>query len=341
MPELSVILPVHRNAASIGTAIESVLRQSFRDFELIVVENDSDAQTRAEIRRFEDQRLRILSLDQADVAAAFNAGLEASRGSFIARMDADDISLRRRFELQLAHLHARPRLGLVSSRVKFVSALEFAGGFARYVDWQNALLRYRDIAVQRFVESPLVNPSVMGRRRVFLAAGGYRSGDFPEDYDLWLRLLEQGVVVEKLRRTLLVWRDHGRRLTRTDPRYSERAFHALKAPFLARFLRRRGAGNFHRPLYIWGAGKIGRRFSPLLTAEGLGFAGFIDIDPAKIGRSVRGVPVFDANVLLKELKNGRRPFVVSYVSGSEARMLIAAKLGEFGLREGRDFLAAA
>lgn len=339
MPELSVILPVYRNATTIRAAVDSVLRQTFADFELIVVANGSDADTRAELRRCTDARLRVLSLDRADVAAAFNAGLEVARGAFVARMDADDLCLRRRFALQLAHLKARPRLGLVSSRVKFVSELDFAAGFARYVQWQNGLLRYTDIALQRFVESPLVNPTMMGRREVFTAAGGYRSGDFPEDYDLWLRLLDAGVIVEKLPQRLLVWRDHGRRLTRTDARYSERAFHELKAPFLAGFLRRREAGA--RPLYIWGAGKISRRYSPLLAAEGMNFAGFIDIDPRKIGRSVREVKVFGANILQDEIKNGRRPFVVSYVPGAAARGLIVAKLKEFGMREGKDFVAAA
>jgi glycosyltransferase involved in cell wall biosynthesis len=341
-PKVSVLLPVYRNPRTVRRAMRSILQQSLRDLELIVVENGSDPETKAAIRSLRDPRIRLLSRDEPGIVPAMNHGLEHARGKYLARMDADDFSHPMRLELQAAALDRSPRLDLVSSLVRFRSHLS-SQGFARYVDWQNGLVRHRDIVLGQFIESPLVHPSVMFRTNLARELGGYRDGDFPEDYDLWLRMLEHGARMRKLPRTLLVWRDHTGRLTRNDERYYEQAFHALKAPYIARFIKPRL--NTGRKLIIWGAGKLSRRFAPLLLKHGVEYAGWIDIDPRKIGRELKGHEIFAPDALQAggNLFPNRqaRPFVVSYVAGAEARRLIGARLNEYGYRNGQDFLMAA
>src|SRR5205814_831107 len=87
------------------------------------------------------------------------------------------------------------------------------------------------IARERFIESPLVHPSVLARRAV-LAENGYRDGPFPEDYELWLRLLARGVLMAKVPRVLLTWREHAARATRRDPRYAPARHRELKVQAL-------------------------------------------------------------------------------------------------------------
>ena len=341
-PKVSVLLPVYRNPDTVRRAMRSILQQSLRDLELIVVENGGDPETKSAIRSLTDPRIRLLSRDEPGIVPAMNHGLEHARADYLARMDADDFAHPMRLELQAAALDRSSRLDLVSSLVRFRSRLP-SGGFARYVDWQNGLTRHRDIVLGQFIESPLVHPSVMFRTRLARELGGYRDGDFPEDYDLWLRMLEQGAIMRKLPRTLMVWRDHTGRLTRNDERYYERAFHALKAPFIARFLKQRL--NTGRKLIIWGAGKLSRRFAPMLLEHGVEYAGWIDIDPRKIGRELKGREIFPPEALRAGgalfANTGPRPFVVSYVAGGEARGLISARLSEYGYRNGRDYLMAA
>ncbi|MCB1327434.1 MAG: glycosyltransferase [Spirochaetales bacterium] len=333
-PLVSVVLPVHRAARTVSAAIRSILTQSYRNLELLVIANGSDAATMQEIGgHMSDPRLRPFELPEADLVDALNLGLKESRGAFLARMDADDLSATERLELQVGALQKDTGLGGVSCRVGFCSTLPQSEGLARYVDWQNRLLGHRAIFLNRFVESPLVHPSMVLRREVLLAQGGYRNGDFPEDYELWLRLLESGARFRKLPQTLLTWQDSAGRLTRTDTRYSEMAFHRTKAHFFVERWNRTIAGS-RRPLLIWGAGRVSRRFSPLLEEQGLTIEAFIDIDPRKIGNTRRGRPIIAPD----EIPYARRPFILSYVPGEIARRLIRQRLRQAAQHEGKDFL---
>jgi hypothetical protein len=159
-------------------------------------------------------------------------------------------------------------------------------GMALFVDWTNRLLAADEIARERFVESPFVHPSVMFRRECVQRFGGYRDGDFPEDYELWLRWLGAGVRMEKLVESLLVWNDSPTRLSRCDRRYAKEAFYRLKARYLARWL---AAHNPHHPAVIlWGAGRITRKRAQHLVDQGIAVEAFIDIDPLKVGRRIGG-----------------------------------------------------
>jgi len=164
-----------------------------------------------------------------------------------------------------------------------------------------------------------------------IAAGGYRDGDFPEDYELWLRLHAAGEVLAKLPQTLLHWRDGPGRLSRTDLRYARIAFDRLRAGYLARDPRLLAARS---RLVIWGAGRRTRRRGAHLLGHGFRPRAWIDIDPRKIGNRLAGVPVVDPSWLRRR----PRPFVLSYVASHGARPCIEAELSRLGYRKGEDYL---
>ncbi len=164
----------------------------------------------------QDPRINLISESRQGIVPALNTGIEHASGKYIARMDADDISYSKRLEYQYDFLEKNPKVDLVACAVNYVGDEGANYGFLEYVKWNNRLLSHDDIALNRFVESPLVHPTVMFRKYIVEKFGGYREGDFPEDYELWLRLLHHGVKMYKLKDVLLDWNDSDIRLTRTD-----------------------------------------------------------------------------------------------------------------------------
>ena len=183
-----------------------------------------------------------------------------------------------------------------------------------------------------FVESPMAHPSVMMRRDDLIELGGYQDRGWAEDYDLWLRYREKGKQFAKLNQTLLWWRHGPTRLTFTDSRYSLENFLRAKAHYIARRLR-----NCPRPILLWGAGKMGRRLLRHLLRERIAVQAIVDIDPKKIGRTMRGKPI----VPREYLAAAGDAFVIAAVGSSGAREQIRAYLTALGAVELEDFLCAA
>jgi glycosyltransferase involved in cell wall biosynthesis len=331
------VLPARNAETSLHVAIQSVTSQTFAEWELLILDDGSTDETTAvafaAARR--DRRIRVLPQPPQGVAGALKLGCSESGGEFIARMDADDWMAPQRLEKQLRFLDAHPETALVSCRVIYGGDSAATAGYAEHVAWINSLASPELIALRRFVESPVAHPSVMFRREVMDRLGGYRAGDFPEDYELWLRWLDAGERFARAPDELLVWNDPPTRLSRTDPRYRVEAFYRLKCEYLARWLKRNVAPQ--RSIWLWGAGRITRLRFRTLEEHGVRPAGFIDIDPAKAGRLWDGRPI----VLPHDLPARDESFIVAGVGVRGARDLIAAQLVQQGRREGDDFLLAA
>lgn len=332
-PAVSVLLPARDAQATLSSALASVAAQSFADHEVVVVDDGSRDSTAAVARGFaeRDPRIRLLRTAGLGIVGALNAGLAACRGALVARFDADDLMHRSRLERQVAALAAEPGLAGVGSLVRSFPRASLRDGMRRYEAWQNSLLTPLAVARERFVEAPVVHPSMTLRREVVLAAGGWRDTAWPEDWDLWLRLLEAGASLGKVPAVLHYWRDGAARLTRTHPRYSLEALTRARAHFLAR-------GPLQgREAVLWGAGPVGKALMRALDAEGARVAAFVDIDPRKIGQRVHGRPVHGARGF------GRSPGVVllAAVGAPGAREEIRAEALARGFVEGEDFFACA
>ncbi len=304
-PVISVIMPVYNAAPGLEAALAGLWAQRpapyapLPPFEVIAVDDGStdDGPALLEAAAARETRLRVLRRPHRGIAKALNAGLAAARGVYLARMDADDTLHPERLARQAAHLDADPGLYLSASCVNFGGDAVTAHGFAHFVDWQNSLRTPEDIARQRFRDTPVCHPSVMFRREAVERWGGYADGDFPEDWELWLRWLDAGARMEKLSPRLLTWNDPPDRATRADARYREAACNELRAFWLARALAR--ANPFHPEVWVLGAGRMARRRLAPLWQHGIRPAAYIDIDPRKIGNRVGNVPVLPRAALPK------------------------------------------
>jgi hypothetical protein len=175
--------------------------------------------------------------------------------------------------------------------------------------------------------------------------GGYRDGDFPEDYELWLRWLAAGVRMTKVPRVLLTWNDGPKRLSRADQRYAPEKFFAVKAAWIAREVDRlgcaidQGSNGKNRRLLVWGAGRPTRKRAAFLEQHGVRIAGFIDVDPKKRTPAIGGVGV--PVIAPADLPPPGEIIVLGYVSSRGARELIRNELERRGYIEGSDFLMCA
>lgn len=326
MVDVSVLLPFRDAADTLDAALASILAERV-SLELLAVDDGSqDAWQRCP--GLDDPRVRILDGDGKGLVAALELARREARAPFLLRMDADDVMLPGRVDAQLAALREHPKLGVVGSLARAVGGGE---GLRLYVQWQNGLLTPADHRRELFIESPLCHPSTMLRASALDAIGGYRHGDFPEDYDLWLRLWDAGWDMAKVPVEGVEWRHGEGRATFVDPRYRPDAFLALKVGFLAKRL-----ADETRPLVVWGAGKTGRKLMRALEPYGPRANAWIDIDPDKIGRTARDAPICDASMLDPE-----RCFVLGAVASRGARELIRDALRERGFVEDRDAIFAA
>lgn len=335
-PTVSVLLPVRNGGRWLDQSLTSLARQTLHTFEVIGVDDGSVDDSGGILDRWadEDQRFTIIHQLPSGLVPSLNRGLELCRAPLVARMDADDVSHPRRLGLQAAALTSHPEVGVISCLVNHFPSRRVAAGYRMYEAWLNSLTTHGAMARERFVESPIAHPSVMVRRELLTEIGGWQDVEWAEDYDLWLRLFEVGARFAKIDRFLFFWREHGERLTRTDPRYSVPSFLRCKAHYLARGPLADAGG-----VILWGAGQTGRRLSKFLVEERVEIAAVVDIDPVKIGGTLRGIPVIPPEELPTHL--GEDAVVLAAVASRGARELIRARLNDLGLEEGKTFWCVA
>lgn len=332
-PVVSVLLPFRNASTSLDGAIDSIVAQTFRDFELLLIDNAStDASARiARDRSARDARIRVIEEPTVGIAHALNTGLREARAPLIARMDADDLAHPDRLAQQVAFMNHNPGIGVLGTCTRFASTVEKSSGMAWFVRWQNAILDPHDHYVKRFVDAPLAHPTVMFRRELVDHFGGYSTDPLPEDHALWLRWMHHGVRFAKLPVELLTWNDHAHRLSRTHPNYSVDTFFRTKAKWIAAWYTRKYTDR--PPIIIAGTSGLCRDRAAKLEAEGLRIHAFTDVKR-------REIPGY-AFIPHDALPLAGEALIISFISQRGTGDRIAAYLASRGLAEGEDFILAA
>jgi glycosyltransferase involved in cell wall biosynthesis len=317
---------VRDEAPFLREALESLSAQTFAEFEVVVVDDGSeDASAEiADAHAARDGRFRVVRQEPAGLVAALERARSEARGELLARMDGDDVALPRRLELQVAAL---AQLDACGGAIEYVPRA--TEGAERYARWINSLTTTEAAARDVFVECPLPHPTLVVRREALERAGGYQDHGWPEDYDLVLRLWANGARFRNVAETVLHWRDHPGRLSRTEPRYSLDAFVRCKVHHLRRTLLPGRDG-----VLVWGAGPVGKSFGRAFGGE---LRGFVEVDPRKLGRTIYGVPVIGAG----EAAGFEDALWLGAVAGEAARTQIREEVARHGRHEGENFVAVA
>jgi glycosyltransferase involved in cell wall biosynthesis len=324
--EVSVLLPVHNAGPGFNAAVLSILHQDHIRAELILVLNHADQTTTALARELAAvfPQIRLIEEPRKGIHFALHTGLFHCSAPFIARMDADDISLPDRLCNQRNVLLHQPDIDLVSCRVILPDS-PHNEGFRAFVNWQNNILSPEQHLSHVFHESPVAHPSVMFRSSCIKRWGSYSlDTNIPEDYELWLRWQTQGARFLKLPEPLLIWNDSPGRLSRVHSSYSKEAFDKVRYPFAAAFF-----GKHKKKWWVCGGSRIAKRKMNALQQHGLEIAGVIDVVPRKIS----GIPFVRAKDFVPIPGTG----VLNLISGREQRAQVATFLSSLNLMEGTDW----
>jgi glycosyltransferase involved in cell wall biosynthesis len=332
-PLVSVLLPFHNAAETIGDCIDSIREQTLTGFEIIAVNDFSNDASLQILQAYGDDRIKIIDNEHRGLVSALNTGLAHCSAPLVARMDADDIMYSNRLVKQYEYMRQHHDVVLVATQARKFPEASIRNGYREYMRWQNSVLSNEDIYNQDYIESPFAHPSVMFRRDSVIAAGAYKHGEFPEDYELWLRLLHMGHRMEKLAEVLLDWRESEQRLSRVSDNYSRNAFDCIRADYLSRDER-----IHNKRIAFWGAGRKTRQRVQQLLDKGFEPAVWIDIDPKKIGNRIRGVEVVEPAWLDQSVVDGNKPFVLNYVTNHGARDSARNYLQRIGYVMGQDYL---
>ncbi len=185
-----MLLPVWNGESFLSTAIESILRQTFSSLELIIIDDGSTDRTGAIAEEFAaaDSRVRVLHQAHEGLSPSLNAGIAAAQGEYIARMDADDISVPERLQKQIAYLDAHPACVAVGAWIEVIDEK------GRHIGRKTFVTTHEEISSSLLGGiSPMAHPTMVARETVLRAAGGYDAKRYPsEDLDLWFRLSERG-----------------------------------------------------------------------------------------------------------------------------------------------------
>lgn len=206
-PRVSILMPVYNAAPYVKGAVDSILNQSFRDFELIILDDASTDESAMFLDSFEDSRIvRYTSGKNVGLANILNIGIDMARGEYIARMDADDISLPTRLQTEVEYLDSHPKIDLVSCGMQQFGLADRTMSYK-----ENFWL----VCYNAFFFSPILHASSMWRKSRFEQYGlCYRQERVPsEDYDLWARALCNGLKLINIPEVLYRYRIHGHQNT--------------------------------------------------------------------------------------------------------------------------------
>lgn len=197
-PRISVVMSAYNEKLCVEGAVQSVLDQTFRDFEFIIINDGSTDGSREILERFadRDERIRLIHQENRGPVPSLNRGLDVARGRYIARLDADDLSHPERFKRQVQYLDDNPTVGIVFSWAKQIDEND-----ARIGTWRSPtdpnFIRWSLLFTNRLCHS-----TAMVRRNLMEDLGGYRGGSEPaEDYELWTRAVQKtdlGVIPHEL-----------------------------------------------------------------------------------------------------------------------------------------------
>ena len=208
-PKISVIMSVFNGSKFLSDAIQSILNQTFKEFEFIIVDDGSTDNSLNIIRSFEsaDSRIKVISKLNEGLAKSLNAAISVSKGKFIARMDADDISYENRLEKQYEYMQKNESIDLCGCSMDIIDEL------GNVTSEKIQISNIDDIQKKRYFQSPILHITFFGKKSFFVKHNGYREQfKYAQDYDLVLRGINTGAKICNIKDKLVQYRDYQQKI---------------------------------------------------------------------------------------------------------------------------------
>ncbi len=269
-PIVSIIMPVKNAEKYIHECLSSIRGQTFSFWELLIVNDHSTDNSQSIVEEFVqvDHRIRSLPNKGNGIIPALQLAFQHCQGTYITRMDADDIMPKNRLELMVNTLENSEPDSIVTGKVEYFGSTPISPGYLNYQNWLNERAEKGDHWQWIYRECVVASPNWMIRTEDL----NLSNLSYPEDYHLVLKWYEMGYNIQSINETTLNWREHPERTSRNSLHYHQEAFFNLK---VNHFIRHKLGSD---QLVLWGTGQKGRLTADILRDQGIEFV-WMDIDP--------------------------------------------------------------
>ena len=287
--QVSIIMPVKNAMPFLKECMDSIINQSFKNWELIAV-NDHSTDGSDELLALygrKDERVKIFQNKGQGIIPALRFAYKKSRGIFITRMDADDLMHPNKLEWMQLLLSEKGKGHLVLGLVKYISDNPVGDGYLKYESWLNRLSIEERNFDEIYKECVVPSPCWMSYKTDLEKIDHFAPDVYPEDYDLCFRFRRAKLKIKTVKEKIHFWRDHPNRSSRTDPNYTDNRFLELKVKHF-----KIDDYDPGKTLLLWGAGKKGKLISKLLNEHAIPFRWFTN-NKNKIGHFINEVKLED------------------------------------------------
>ncbi len=292
-PLISILIPFKNTACFITSCLDSILRQSYTNWEIIAVNDHSTDASTTLVASYAhaDSRIHMFLNEGTGIISALRTAIKHSKGQLVTRMDSDDIMLSDKLLILSQGLIANGKGFVAVGGVKYFSKAGISNGYKKYEHWLNSLTATGSNYSELYKECVIPSPAWMVFRQDLDECGGFSEDRYPEDYDLTFRFYKAGLKIIPCGVKIHLWRDYPSRTSRTSEHYAQNFFLELKLHY---FL------SLHydkdRVLCLWGAGNKGKKLAKELVKKKVAFLWLCD-NPKKIDKSIYGKTLKHFNVL--------------------------------------------
>lgn len=328
-PMVSILIPFKNTSEFLSECIDSILTQTYKNWEVIAIDDQSSDNSKAIMDQFakDDSRIHVHTNKGTGIIEALRLAYSLCKGSYITRMDSDDIMVPKKISLMLETLIAHGKGHLALGKVKYFCDGEIGDGYYKYEKWLNRLTKTGTNFTELYKECTIPSPCWMIHRSDFEKCGSFHPNRYPEDYDLAFRFYQHGLKCLPCNEVLHFWRDYDYRASRTSEHYAQNFFLEIKLHYFLKLSYRE-----YRPLVIWGAGKKGKNLAQNLLNKKIDFH-WICNNPKKIGKEIYGKELHH----FRFLNQLEKPQVIITVANNEAQNFIRDHLNELQLRPLEDY----
>lgn len=326
---ISILMPVKNAEPYLHECLDSILNQTYQDWELIAINDHSSDASAAILEQYSQKDSRICWMENngQGIIDALQTAYQQCSGSYITRMDADDMMSPDKLTKMQAQLEDYGHGHLALGQVQYFSDSELGNGYKRYASWLNQLITTGENWKDLYRECVIPSPCWLVHRYDFDKAGAFDSDRWPEDYDLCFRFYMAGLKCIPSDSILHHWRDYSERTSRNDPHYADNRFLELKCEYFFRMHPRKD-----QTLVLLGAGKKGKAIAKLINERNIPFR-WISNNENKVGKDIYGNKIESQ----KDFGQINNPCIILAISNPEEQEEIKAQLLHYGLVQGMHF----
>ena len=326
---ISILIPFKNTEAYLPECIESVLNQSYENWEILAVNDHSTDKSVQIMNDFakNDGRINVMDNEGNGIIAALRTAYSRASGTFVTRMDSDDVMGKKKLEYMLKSLQEYGQGHIALGKVEYFSEEGLGGGYKRYEQWLNRLTEQGSNYTEIYKECVIPSPCWMVYKNDLDRAGAFLSNRYPEDYDLAFRFYKLGLKCLPSKDLLHYWRDYSTRTSRTSEHYAQNYFLDIKLHYFLKL-----DHQPQRPLVLWGAGNKGKEVAKSLLALKTDFIWVCD-NSKKIDKTIYGKKMAHYS----KIGQLNDPQLIITVANEEAQKFIEDYLLSMGKRLGCDY----